>query len=323
MKRRQFSAMLATATFSLGGLTGSAAGTSAQDTDPLQAEDVTVELGGVTSSVERAELAYQEGLMRFEMQEWTMEAETRSLAIDTARVTVDDVSAETFSTVRSGMVESFEGRSLSPLVSALADADFDPDSPVRVTASPVEMDGQLVVDQVTASGTVGSVVPEGSRELAQDGASLDELAALGSSEWDQLTIMRGAGELTLDDVAMELDGTTLSITSPSGTAELPDRTLELSDVTMNVRPPESPPQEHVEFASRLRQMAADETLSFSGVRSSAAESGVSASNTEEAVQDARVDLTLGEVTEDGETLISNFETSQTVAELVEVLRQQV
>lgn len=323
MKRRQFSAMLATATFSLGGLTGAATGTSAQETEPLQIEDVSVSLGGVTTSIGRVQLAFQDGTMQFQVDDWTMESETRSLSIATARVVADDVSAETFSTIRAGAAEAFSSRSLSPLLVSLAEADINPEAPVQVVAESVEVDGQLVADQVTASGTVRSVVPEGSRALVQDGASLEEVAALGTSEWSSLTVQRGDSEFTLNDVVIELEGTTVSITAPEGTAELPGRSLQLSDVTMNVRPPESIPQEHVAFASRLRQMAAEGSVTFSGLRSAASESGVTAANTSEAVRNARFDMTLGEVTQEGETVVSNFETSGTLAELVAVFRQQV
>lgn len=323
MRRRQFSAMLATATFSLGGLTGAATGASAQETEPLQVEDVSVEFGGVTTSIGLAELTFEDGTMLFQLSDWTMESTTRSLSIASMRVTVDDVSAEAFSTIRAGVAEAFTSQSLSPLLVSLAEADVNPDAPVEVFAESVEVDGQLIADQITATGTVQSVVPEGTRALLDDGATLEEVAALGTSEWSQLTVQRGDAKFTLTDVVMELDGTTLSITAPEGTAELPGRSLELSDVTLNVRPPESIPQEHVQFASRLRQMGAEGSLSLSELRSAASESGVTAANTSEAVRDARFDLTLGEVTQEGETVVANFETSGTLAELVAVLREQV
>jgi hypothetical protein len=332
MKRRQFGAMVATVTLSLGGVSGAAADASTQETEPLRVEDASVEFGEVTASVGLAELTYQDGVMQFRVEDWTMEAagttetaETteRSLAIDAAEATVDDVSAETYATVRAGMVEAWEARSPSPLLDALAGAEIDPDASVEVVAGPISSDDELVADEVRATGTVESVVPEGSRELVEDGASLEEATALGSSEWSQLTVQRGDVELLLEDVVMERDGGALSITSPGGAVDLSGRSLVLTDVEMNVYAPETIPSEHVEFASSLRQSAADGTLSLSTVESAASETGVTLDNTSEAVRNARFDLSVGEVTEGEETLVSNFQTSGTLDELVTVVSQQV
>jgi hypothetical protein len=332
MKRRQFGAMVATVTLSLGGVSGAAADASTQETEPLRVEDMSVELGEVTASVGLAELTYQDGVMQFRVEDWTMErsgttetaeATERSLAIDAAQATIDGVSAETYATARAGMVEAWKARSPSPLLDALAGADVDPDASVEVVAGPISTDDELVADEISATGTVESVVPEGSRELVEDGASLEEVAALGSSEWSQLTVQRGDVQLVLDDVVMERDGSALSISSPGGTVDLSERSLALSDVEMNVYPPETIPQEHVEFASRLRQSAADGTLSLSTAESAAAETGVTLDNTAEAVRNARFDLSLSEVTEGEETLVSNFQTSGTLDELVTVVSQQV
>lgn len=329
MKRRQFGAMLATATVSLGGLSGATAGESAQETDPLRLEDATVEFGDVTASVGLAELTYQDGTMQFRVENWTMEAAGttenagQSLAIDAAQATVEGVSAETYAAIRAGTVESYNAGSPSPLLDALAGADADPDSSVEVMAGPITSDGELVADEIRATGTAGGVVPEGSRELVEGDATLEEVAALGPSEWTQLTVQRGDVELLLDDVVMERDGGALSITSPSGAVDLSGRSLVLADVEMNVYPPETIPQEHVEFAERLRQSADEGTLSLSTVESAAAETGVTLDNTSEAVQNARFDLSLGEVTEGEETLVSNFQTSGTLDELVTLLGQQV
>ena len=334
MKRRQFGALVATATLSVAGVSGAAADASAQETEPLRLEDATVEFGDVTASVGLAELTYQDGTMQFRGEDWTMEAagtetaETtdaagQSLAIDAAQVTVDDVSTDTYAAVRVGMVEAWEASSPSPLLDALAGADVDPDSSVEVVAGPVSSDDELVADEIRATGTVGGVVPEGSRELAENGGSLEGLAALDSSEWSQLTIQREGVEVVLDDVVIERDGGALSITSPSGAVDLSGRSLVLSDVEMNVYAPETIPQEHVRFASRLRESAADGTLSLSTVESAAAETGVTAENTSEAIQNARFDLSVGEVTEGEETLVSNFQTSGTLEELAMLVSQQV
>lgn len=333
MKRRQFGAMLATATLSVVGVSGATADTSAQETGPLRVEDQTVESGGVTATVGLAELTYQDGAMVFSGENWTITApgeaeeatETagRSLALDAAQLTIDGVSAETYAAVRTGMVEGFSTRSPSPLLGALAEADTDPEASVEAVAGPISTGEELVADEIRATGTVESVVPEGSRELVQDGASLEAAAALGPSEWSQLTVQREDTELVLDDVVMERDGGVLSITSPSGALDLSGRSLVLTDAEMNVYPPETIPEEHVAFASRLRESAGDETLSVSAVESAAAETGVTLDNTSEAVRNARFDLSLGEVTEGEETLVSNFQTSGTLEELAMLVGQQV
>lgn len=323
MKRRQFGAMLATATFSLGGLSSAAAEASAQRTAPLEIKDVSVELGGITTSISQATFAFQDGTMRLQVQGWSMEGASRSLAIDRLRVAVDEVSAETFSAVRSAMVEAFSRRSVSPLLTVLTDGTIPESAPVRLFVGPIRADGQTVVDQVIATGTVGGVVPEGTQQLAQKGVSLKGLTGLGPSEWGRLTIQRGNLQLALNDVVMQREGTGFSITSPGGSVELPDRTLDLTEVSMTIRPPETIPEEHVAFASEVRQSASQGVLSTSTIESAAAESGVTVANTSDAVQSSRFVLSLGEVTEDGETLVANFQTSGTLAELLQVLRTRL
>jgi hypothetical protein len=339
MKRRQFGAMLATATLSVTGVSGAAADASVQETDPLRGEELTVEFAGVTATVGLAELTYDEGTMQLRVEDWTMDAtgtdaaaatdETTDttgeelLAIDAARATVDGVSATTYATVRSGLAEAWEAGSPTPLLDALAAAEIDPTAAVEVVAGPVSTQGELVTDEIRATGTVEGVVPEGARELVQGGASLEEVAALGPSEWNRLTVRRGDVEVLLDDVTMERDGGSLSITSPGGAADLSGRSLVLSDVEMNVYPPETIPEEHVEFAERLRQSADEGTLSLAMVESAAAETGVTVDNTAEAVQNARFDLSLGEVTEGEQTLVSNFRTSGTLEELATLVNQQL
>ncbi|WP_137284279.1 hypothetical protein [Halorussus salinisoli] len=323
MKRRQFGAMLATAAFSLGGVTGVAADASAQETEPLQVEDVSVNLGSVTASIGQATFAFEEGTMRFQVSDWSMEDASRSLSIGQAYVAADDVDAETYAAVRSGMVESVGNESLSPLLTALAEADVSPDAPVRLFVESVEADGQLVADQITATGTVDSVVPEGSQELVQDGASLSEAAALGPSEWSRLTIQRGDAEFTANDVVMQREDAAVAISSPGGSATVSGRSFDFEEMTTTLRPPETIPAAHVEFASQLRELASEGSLSLSAIRSAAADSGVTVANTSEAVQNARFDLSLANVSEGGETVVSNFETSGTLSELTQVLGQRV
>jgi hypothetical protein len=321
MKRRQFNAMLAT--LSLGGLSSAAAEVSAQQTAPLEVEDATVEFGGVTASISEATFEYRDGAMRLQLLDWTMDSSSSSLAIGEAHVTVDEVDAETFSAVRSAMVETYEGRTVSPMLTVLSDGTIDESAPVRVFAGPVRMDGQTAADEVSATGTVGGVVPEGTRQLAEEGVSLEGVAELGSSEWSRLTVQRDDSQLMLNDVVMQREGAALSISAPSGTAELPDQTLDLTEVSMDVQPPETIPEEHVAFASQVRQSSAEGSLSRSAVESAAADSGVTAENTSEAVRNSRFVLSLGEVTEDGESLVSNFRTSGTLGELMQVVQMRL
>lgn len=323
MKRRQFSALAATATVALGGIPGAIADASARQTEPLRVEDVSVTLDGLTASVGLAELTFEDGRMQFRVRDATTTGAGRSVTVDEMQVALADVSAETFSTVRAAVVEAVGSRSLSPLIAGLLEADVSPDTTVRVSIGEAEVDGGSVVDEATATGRVGAVVPEGSQALVREGATLAEVADLGPSEWNQLTVQRGDARLVLDDVAMELDGAAFSTSAASGNADLPGRSLQLNDASMTVRPPETIPRPHVQFGTRLRQMAADGTLSAPATRSAAVESGVTAANTSEAVRDARFDLTLGEVTEAGETLVANFETGGTLEELLQVLRQLV
>lgn len=241
--------MFASATLSLGGISGAVANTATQETDPLQGENVSVSLGNVTTVLGRATLSFDGGTMQFRGRDWTIEGEESILSGDTVRVTVDDVSAETYSMVRVAMVEAVEGNSLLPLVNTLAMADINPDAPVRMSVSPVEQNGQLIATQITATGRFAAVVPEGLGALAASGRTLEGTAEVGPSEWDRLTVQQGDSELVFDGVVM------------------------------TIRPP----------------------------------------GADEKARDAEIDLRLGTVTRDGETLVSDFQTSGTLAELLQVL----
>jgi hypothetical protein len=238
--------MLATATLSVGGVSSAAADPSAQETSPLQGEDVSVELGRVTASFGRATLAFEDGTVQFQGRDWTIEGPENTLAGDAVRATVDDVSPETYATVRAAIAEADESNSPLPLVDGFAAADVNPDAPVRVVASPVEQDDQLLADKIAATGRYGAVVPG---SLRGDGTSLQGDAEIGPSEWKQITVQRGDSELVVDDVVV------------------------------TVRPPDAT----------------------------------------ETVRDVRFDVIFGTVTRDGETLVSNFETSSTLAELLQAL----
>ncbi|WP_128477047.1 hypothetical protein [Halorussus pelagicus] len=322
MKRRQFGAMLATATFSLGGVSSAAADASAQETDPLEIEDVSMELGEATVSVGRATFRYRDGAMRLQLDDWSVESDNASLSVGRKRVNVSDVTPETYAAVRAAMVETYEGQSLSPLLSALVESDLDPDSHLQVSLSSVESDGRLLADEVVATGTVGSVVPDGTRDFLSGGASLSALASLGAAEWSELRIERGDATLVADGVTMELDGTTFAIASPGGTAEVSGRSFEFSEMTLDILPPETLPAPHVEFASQVRQLGSEGSLTLSAVKSAAADSGVTVANTLDALGSARFELSLAEVTADGEAVVSDFRTSGTLADLSQMLRDQ-
>lgn len=314
--------MLATATFSLGGIAGTTTRAAAQETDPLQIEDVSVSARGMTVTLGSATFSFDDGRMEFEASDVTIESETRSISVGRTLVAADGVDAETYATLRSAMVEAFGGRSMAPLVTALGEVDVNPDAQVGLLVDSVEMNGQLVFDRLTAVGTVDSVVPGGARALVQDGPTLEELMGLGASEWTSATIQREGSELTLNNVAIQRDGTTLSITSANGEATVSNRTFELGETELAVLPPETIPSEHVSFASQVREAAGDGDLTVSEVSSAAEESGVTVSNTLDAAGSSRFALSLAEVTEGGEVVVSDFQTSGTLAELLAALRQQ-
>lgn len=252
-----------------------------------------------------------------------MESDERSLSVGSAVVTASDVSEETYVTLREGMVESFGGRTLTPLAVAIRESNLNPESEVQVTLESVELDGELIADQVTANGVAGSIVPDGTRALLEDGGpTLEELSALGTSEWSSLTIQRGDAVFTANDVVMELDGATLSIAAPSGEATVSGRSFAFSELSMTIMPPGTIPAAHVEFASQVRDSASEGDLSLSSIVSAAEESGVTADNTVEAIRNAQFELSFAEIAEEGETVVSNFATSGTLAELLAALRQR-
>ncbi|WP_135853458.1 hypothetical protein [Halorussus salinus] len=322
MKRRQFGAMLATATFSLGGVSSAAADASAQETEPLEIEDVSVELGDATAMVGRATFQYEGGTMRLQLDDWAMQAAGKPVSVGRTRIDVSDVTPETYATVRAGMVEAYDGQSLSPLLSALADADANPESGLTVSLGPVESQGTLLADEIVAEGTVGSVVPDGTRDLLSGGGSLSALASLGAAEWSSLRITRRDATFLANDVTMQLDGTRFAIASPGGTAEVSGRTFEFSDMALDIMPPATIPAPHVQFASKVRQLGAEGHLTLSAIKSAAADSGVTVANTLKALKSAMFELSFGKVTENGKAVVSDFQTSGTVAELMQAVRKE-
>lgn len=318
MKRRQFGAMFATATFSLGGV-GSVAADD-ESTEPLQIEDVSMSIGGVTVTIGRATYKFEDGSIVYTVEDWTMEGKGRSLSIGRKRVVLQNADAETYSALRAALVKAYKSRSLSPLLDALATTDFNASSPLRVSLEAVEADDKLIADSVTARGTLGHVVPDGTRDLLKGGASMSHILALGASEWKQLTIQRGDSKVVANDVTMELDGTSLVVTSSGGRAHVSGRSFEFSGLKMTVLPPETIPAAHVEFASHVRQLAAKGHLTLSKILAAADDSGVTVANTFEALRNAQFTLSLDEVTENGETVVENFQTSGTLAELLAALK---
>lgn len=322
MKRRQFGAMLATATLSLGGVSSAAADASTQETEPLEIEDVSAELGDATATVGRAAFRYEEGTMQLQLDDWSMQAAGTPVSVDRTRIDVSDVDSETYAAVRSAMVEAYEEQSPSPLLSALVDADVSADSGLTVSLGPAESRGTLLADEIVAEGTVGSVVPDGTRDLVSGGASPSALASLGAAEWSSLRIRRRDAALVADDVTMRLDGAAFVISSSSGTAELSGRTFEFSEMALNLMPPETIPAPHVQFATEVRQLGTEGNFSPSAIESAAADSGVTVANTLDALESAMFELSFAAVTQDGEAVVSDFQTSGTLAELMQVVREE-
>lgn len=319
MKRRQL--LLATASLSLAtfpGLSSADTDASAQ-TDPVQVEDVTVDLGEATLEVGSAQIAYQDGVAGVLGQDWTATVGTRSVTLDSAVLAVGNVDEETYGQLRDAAAASVGERSLSPAVSGFAAADLDPDSPVQLQAGPVSADGAPLVDEVTATGTVGGVTPENWADFAE--APLSEL---GSTEFSTVTAQRGDVSVTAENVVAEPGEDTLDVTAESGTAETPSRSLAFENADATFMPPEGGfPEEHQAALDGVRELAASGSLTASELRSTVEESGVTVDNTVPAVRDVRFEATVESVTEEGETLLQNFGTSGTLEELAQVVSQRL
>jgi hypothetical protein len=238
--------MLATATFSISGVSSAAADSSTEDTSPLRGENLSMEFGGVTASLKSGKLEFKDDTIQLRGYDWEIESPEGTLSGEEMRASVGDVSPETYATVRATAVEANESNSPFPLIDGLVAADVNPDASVRVVTSPVEQDGQLLADRIAATGRFGAIVPEGLRE---DGRIFQEDGKVGPSEWKRITVKRGGSELVFDDVVV------------------------------TVRP----------------------------------------SDTVKTVRDVRIDLLLGTVTRDGVTLVSNFRTSSTLAEVLQAV----
>lgn len=315
MKRREF--LLATATVSLAGVPGlSSADTDAAQTDPIQLEDATVEFDGVSLSIGSASFYYDGGAAVFEGSEWTLSDGSREVALGGASVTVENVSAETYAAVRDAMVESYDGRSLTPLLSGLAEAEVDPSAPITISAGPITSDQGTLVEEVTASGTVGSATPENWAEFAT-GADVE----LGAAQFDTVTLQRGSVALTAEEVVAEPFSNALSVTAAGGTLEAPGRSLAFENLNTTFRPPEEGAEPQRAAFEGLRQSAAEGALTADAAAATLADSGVTVDNTVEAVGDARYEAEVDSVTENGESVVENFSTSGTLSELMGMASQ--
>ncbi|USZ69574.1 hypothetical protein NGM10_07535 [Halorussus salilacus] len=316
MKRREM--LLATATISLAGVPGlSSADTDATaQTDPITLEDATLELGGVSLYIGSASFYYDEGAAVFEGREWVFSNGSREVALSGAVVAVENVSAETFAAVRDAMAASYDERSLSPLLSGLAAAEVDPSTPMGVRIGTVSTDTGTLVEEVTATGTVGDVTPANWAAFATG-----EEVELGAAQFDTVALQRGGVVVTAEEVVAEPFSNGLSVTSDGGTIEGSGGTLTFENLNTTFRPPEEGGEPHRAAFERMRRLAAKGALTLDAVGTTMADSGVTVANTVEAMRNTRYEATMESVTRDGESVVEDFGSSGTLAELVQMLRQ--
>lgn len=318
MKRRQL--LLATASLSLAGASGlSNAADSSAESDPIRIRDATVDLGGVTVTIGSATLAHDGEMMVFEGQEWTATAGDETVSLGGAEVTVGDVDSETYARIRTAVTESSRGRSLSPLLSGLQSVDVDPSAPVEVWVGPISSDRGPIVDELYATGDVGGVVPEN----WGDWVAGESRADVGSMQFDALTVHRGSASMTAENVVARPDENALSVTADGGTVEAPSRTLEFQNLDTTFRPPEEGGEPQGRAIDGLQRLAANESLTIDAVDTTLTESGVTVSNTMEALRNTRFEATVESVTENGQTLVQDFGTSGTLSELSRALNQRL
>lgn len=319
MKRRQL--LLATASLSLAGASGlsNAAADSSAQSDPIQVRNATVDLGGATVTIGSATLAHDGDTLAFQGQEWTATADSQTVSLASVEVTVGGVDAGTYAQIRDGLTRSASGRSLSPLLSALEAVDVDPNAPVEVRVGPITSDRAPVADEVTASGTVGGVVPEN----WGDWVAGTDAADIGSMQFDAVTVQRGSVSATAENVVAEPFENAVSVTAEEGTVETPNRTLAFENLNTTFRPPEEGAEPQASAIDGLQRLAANESLTVDAIRTTLTESGVTASNTVAALRNARFEATVGSVTENGQALVQNFSTSGTLSELTQLLSQRL
>ena len=318
MKRRQL--LLATASLSLAGASGlsNAAADSSAQTDPIQISDVTVELGGATLTMGSVAIAYRENTLGFLGQDWTVTAGDREVSLGEAVVAVGNVDAETYAQIREAGVQSAGQSSFSPMLTALAEANFDPNAPVQARFGPITTDRGRVADQVTATGTVGSVTPQNWEAFAAG-----ESVELGSMQFDAVNVQRGSVTMTAENVVAQPFPNALSVTADGGTVEAPSRTVEFQNLNTTFRPPEEGGEPQGRALEGLRRLAANGSLTLDAIETTLAESGVTASNTMAALRNTRFEMSVESVTEDGQALVQDFSTSGTLSEVARMLSQRL
>ena len=318
MKRRQL--LLATASLSLAGASGlsNAAADSSAQSDPIQIQNVTVDLGGATVTIGSATLAHDNDTLVFQGQEWTATVGDRTISLGGAEVTVGSIDSETYAQIRNAMVESAHGRSLSPLLSGLQAVNVDPSAPVEVRAGPITTDSGPVADEITATGTVGGVVPENWGDWVAGGSVED----IGSMQFDTVTVQRGSVAMTAENVVAQPFENALSVTADGGTVEAPSRTLAFENLNTTFRPPEEGGEAQGRAVDGLQRLAANDSLTLDAISMTLMESGVTVSNTMAALRDTRFEASVDSVTEDGQAVVQNFSTTGTLSELMQVLSQR-
>lgn len=318
MKRRQL--LLATASLSLAGASGlsNAAADSSAQSDPIGIQNATVDLGGATVTIGSATLAHDGDTLVFEGADWTATAGNETVSLGGAQVTVGNVDDETYAQIQNAMIQSVRGRSLSPLLSGLQTVDVDPSAPVEVWAGPISSDRGPIVDEIYATGNVGGVVPENWGDWVAGGSQAD----VGSMQFDAVTVHRGSVAMTAENVVAQPFENALSVTADGGTVEAPSRTLEFQNLNTTFRPPEEGGEEQGRALDGLQQLAANESLTVDAISTTLMESGVTVSNTMEALRNTRFEASVESVTENGQALVQNFSTSGTLSELSQLLKQR-
>lgn len=315
MKRREM--LLATASLSIVGSSAVFGGRgAAQESD--QIENVSVDLGFATVDIGEARLTYddEENTVVFQGQDWMATGENRTLSLARATVTIERVDAETYERLRSGAVQTFDQGSLSPLLSSLIAADVDPDSPISIEVGPVTTDRGALINEATATGTVGGVVPDGVFSLSSD----ESVSDLGPARFHTVTAQRGGLKLTAEDVVAEPVDGVIEITAAEGTVKAPPRSFDFENGAITLRRPADGATEQLSALRGLRRLAANRSLTVSAIRTTFVESNVTVSNTIDAVRNTRFELTFESLTRGGQSVAQNVGTSGTLSELLQVLR---
>ena len=317
MKRRQFGAALASTAFALTGVT---AGTSAvlareDDARQIQTQNVSTTVGGVTLAANSATMTHEGSTMTAQVDGATMETATRSGSIAQLTVTVDEISAETFQTLRDGVVEAASAQSPLALFTAFESANVSPDAPVTISVESVSIDGRgTLFDSATATGTVGSIAPSNAASVAAGGSPAD----LEPMEFAEITASSGDSTLTARGAVVSFGETTATIQMPEGEVTTPTRSLAFADAETVLLPPASVPQEQMDAFASLRAQVQDGSLTLRSARDTFAEFGVTASDVFSSLLSVRFEAQIGDITEDGASVAQNIGTSGTLGELLQI-----